>query len=188
MAAVSEITQLLRAANAGNLQEAEGLLPLVYEELRRLAAAKMAQQPPGHTLQATALVHEAYLRLGGDGDRTWHDRRHYFAAAAEAMRCILVDRARRKAAIRHGGALQRVDLNDIVVATETPDDKIAQLNESLEKFEKHHAQAAELVKLRFFAGFSLAEASEILGVSERTAKRLWAYARAWLFESMQAQG
>ena len=161
------------------------MLPLVYEELRKLAAFKLAQQPPDQTLQPTALVHEAYLRLLGDGNHSWQDRRHFFAAAAEAMRHILVDRARRKAAVRHGGGWQRIDLDNVVVAAETTDENILLINEALEKLATHDAEAAELVKLRFFTGLTFPQAAEVLGLSERSARRMWAYAQVWLFKEIQ---
>jgi RNA polymerase sigma factor (TIGR02999 family) len=161
------------------------LLPLVYEELRKLAAFKLAQQAPDQTLQPTALVHEAYLRLLGDGNHSWQDRRHFFAAAAEAMRHILVDRARRKAAVRHGGGWRRIDLDNVVVAAETTDENILLINEALEKLATHDAEAAELVKLRFFTGLTFPQAAEVLGLSERSARRMWAYAQVWLFKEIQ---
>jgi RNA polymerase sigma factor (TIGR02999 family) len=161
------------------------LLPLVYEELRKLAAFKLAQQAPDQTLQPTALVHEAYLRLLGDGNHSWQDRRHFFAAAAEAMRHILVDRARRKAAVRHGGGWRRIDLDSVVVAAETTDENILLINEALEKLATHDAEAAELVKLRFFTGLTFPQAAEVLGLSERSARRMWAYAQVWLFKEIQ---
>ena len=157
----------------------------MYEELRKLAAFKLAQQPPDQTLQPTALVHEAYLRLLGDGNHSWQDRRHFFAAAAEAMRHILVDRARRKAAVRHGGGWQRIDLDNVVVAAETTDENILLINEALEKLATHDAEAAELVKLRFFTGLTFPQAAEVLGLSERSARRMWAYAQVWLFKEIQ---
>jgi RNA polymerase sigma factor (TIGR02999 family) len=182
---MNDVTVILDAIQKGDPKAAEELLPLVYEELRKLAASKLAQQPPGQTLQPTALVHEAYLRLLGDGSHSWQNRRHFFAAAAEAMRHLLVDRARRKAALRHGGSWRRVDLDNVVVATQTTDDNILLINEALEKLTAHDPAAAELVKLRFFAGLTFPQAAEVLGLSERTAKRSWAYARAWLFKEIQ---
>jgi RNA polymerase sigma factor (TIGR02999 family) len=182
---MSEVTVILDAIEKGDPKAAEELLPLVYQELRKLAASKLAQQPPDQTLQPTALVHEAYLRLLGDGSHSWQNRRHFFAAAAEAMRHLLVDRARRKAALRHGGGWRRVDLDNVVVATQTTDDNILLINEALEKLTAHDATSAELVKLRFFAGLTFPQAAEVLGLSERTAKRSWAYARAWLFKEIQ---
>ena len=157
----------------------------MYEELRKLATFKLAQQAPDQTLQPTALVHEAYLRLLGDGNHSWQDRRHFFAAAAEAMRHILVDRARRKAAVRHGGGWQRIDLDNVVVAAETTDENILLINEALEKLATHDAEAAELVKLRFFTGLTFPQAAEVLGLSERSARRMWAYAQVWLFKEIQ---
>jgi RNA polymerase sigma factor, TIGR02999 family len=180
---VSERPRIAEPVDDPNV--AEKFLPLVYDELRRLAARRMAAQPSDHTLQATALVHEAYLRLLGTGDHTWQNRRHFFAAAAEAMRHILVDRARRKAAIRHGGGQARLNLDDVLLAFAVSDDAIMQVNDALEKLALHDATAAELIKLRFFAGLTLAQAGELLGFSERTAKRTWAYARAWLYQEIQ---
>jgi len=182
---MSEVTVILDAIQKGDPKAAEELLPLVYEQLRKLAASKLAQQPPNQTLQPTALVHEAYLRLLGDGNRSWQDRRHFFAAAADAMRHLLVDRARHKAALRHGGGWHRVDLDNVVVATKTTDENVLLINEALEKLTAHDPGAAELIKLRFFAGLTFPQAAEVLGLSERTAKRSWAYARAWLFKEIQ---
>jgi RNA polymerase sigma factor (TIGR02999 family) len=183
---MSDLTVILDAIQKGNPKAAEELLPLVYAELRKLAAFKLAQQSPDQTLQSTALVHEAYLKLLGDGSHSWEDRRHFFAAAAEAMRHILVDRARRKAAIRHGGGLQRVDLDNVIAAAEATDENILLINEALEKLVAHDAATAELVELRFFAGLTFPQAAEVLGLSERTAKRQWNYARAWLFKEIQS--
>src|SRR5260370_65696 len=174
---MNEVTLLLDAARLGDAQAAEQLLPLVYEELRRLAATKMAQENPGQTLQPTALVHEVWLRLTGDENRRWNDRTHFFAAAAEAMRRILVDNARRKLAQRHGGGLQRQELSDLTLASAS-DDQLLALNEALEKFAAQDKQKAELVKLRYFVGLTIEEAAEVLGISGTTAKRHWTYARA----------
>lgn len=182
---MSDITQALEAADAGDPRVAEKLLPLVYEQLRKLAAARMANEKAGQTLQATALVHEAYLRLVGNGERTWENRRHFFAAAAEAMRHILVDRARKRAAVRHGGSLVRLNLDDVLVASEATDENVIRVNDALEKLEAHDHDVAALVKLRFFGGFTSAEAAELLGVSDRSAKRMWAYARAWLLKQIR---
>ena len=182
---MSDLTVILDAIQKGDPQATEELLPLVYAELRKLAAFKLAQQSPDQTLQPTALVHEAYLKLLGDGSHCWNDRRHFFAAAAEAMRQILLDRARRKAAVRHGGGWQRVDLDHVVAASETTDENILLINEALEKLVLHDAPTAELVKLRFFAGLTFPQAADVLGLSERTAKRMWIYARAWLFKEIQ---
>ncbi|MBP8260545.1 MAG: sigma-70 family RNA polymerase sigma factor [Verrucomicrobia bacterium] len=168
-------------------QAAEVLLPQVYEELRRLAACKMAQEPPGQTLQATALVHEAWLRLAAQDNQTYANRTHFFAVAAEAMRRILIDRARRRRAVRRGGQAQRVDADSLEIAAPAPDDELLALDEALERLAEHQPQKAELVKLRHFVGLTLAEAAEILGISEPTAKRYWAYTRAWLFRELERQ-
>jgi RNA polymerase sigma factor (TIGR02999 family) len=165
------------------IQTTEELLPLVYAELRRLAAHKMASENPGQTLQPTALVHEAWLKLGEN--RQWRNRNHFFAAAAEAMRRILTDNARRKLRVRHGGGQQRVDLNDCATAADSEADHILAISEALEKFAKIDPQRAELVKLRYFIGLTFAQAAEVLGISEPTAKRYWSFARAWLYEEMR---
>src|ERR1039457_788867 len=183
---MSDLAVILDAIQKGDSKAAEELLPLVYAELRKLAAFKLAQQSPDQTLQPTALVHEAYLKLLGDGSHSWADRRHFFAAAAEAMRHILVDRARRKAAVRHGGGLQRVDLDNVIAATETTDENILLINEALEKLAAHDAATADQIKLRFFAGLTFPQAAEVLDLSERTAKSQWTYARAWLFKEIQS--
>jgi RNA polymerase sigma factor (TIGR02999 family) len=188
---LSEVTRILSAIEQGDPHAAEQLLPLVYEELRKLAAQKMAQEAPGQTLQATALVHEAYLRLVGDGPgQHWDHRGHFFAAAAEAMRRILVDAARRKQAIRHGGGRCRVDLLDHHRITQSPDGLLA-LDEALTRFAREEPAKAELVKLRFFGGLSMPDAAKALGISIASAERWWAYARTWLFSELQedtAQG
>lgn len=176
---------MLHAVEHGELQAAEELLPLVYEELRRLAAAKMASEAAGHTLQPTALVHEAWLRLAGtDASVPFANRAHFFAAAAEAMRRILIDRARRKSSHKRGRDAQRLDLDKLELAAEADSDLLLLVNESLERLEKEDPTAAELVKLRFFGGLTLDEAGRVLGFTERTAKRYWAFARAWLFEDI----
>jgi len=182
---MSDVTVILDAIQKGNSKAAEELLPLVYDELRKLAAFKLSQQPPGQTLQPTALVHEVYLRLLGNGNHSWQDRKHFFAAAAEAMRHLLVDRARRKAAARHGGGWQRVDLDNVVIASSTSDENILLISEALEKLAAHDPTSAELVKLRFFGGLTFSQAAEVMGISERTAQRFWAYARAWLFREIK---
>ena len=181
---MSDVTRILAAIEQGDAHAAGQLLPLVYDELRRLAAEKLAQERPGQTLQATALVHEAYLRLV-DGERRgssppWNGRGHFFAAAAEAMRRILVDRARRKRSQKRGGDRDRVEYDEAnLTAPEAPDELLA-VDEALDGLAAVDAQAAELVKLRYFAGLSIPEAAEVLGTSPRSADRLWAYARAWL--------
>ena len=178
---MSELTRILNAIDQGDPHAAEQLLPLVYDELRKLAAHKLAQEKPGQTLQATALVHEAYLRLVGQtGEQKWDNRGHFFAAAAEAMRRILVENARRKKTQKHGGRLVRCTLEDLpLVAPEFGDDLLA-LDEALEKLAKEEPVKAELVKLRHFAGLTVDQAAEVLNISPATADRYWAYARAWL--------
>jgi RNA polymerase sigma factor (TIGR02999 family) len=175
----SDVTQLLNAIAPGDPSAAEGLLPLVYEELRRLAAARLAHEPPGQTLQPTALVHEAWIRLAGSRQE-WSGRGHFFAAAAESMRRILIDRARRRSRERHGAGLRRVNLDDVTLATHTDDGTLLLLDDALERLAREAPQQAALVKLRFFAGLTLSEAAGAQGVSIATAKRHWAYARAWL--------
>ena len=182
---MADVTQLLDAAAAGDPKAAAELLPLVYDELRKLAAARMAEEKPGQTLQATALVHEAYVRLVGSGqDQSWNSRGHFFAAAAEAMRRILVDNARRKGGAKRGRGRARVVLDlDKLATPERADDLIA-LDEALGQLAQTDPQTAELVKLRFFAGLSVKQSAEVLGISPRTADLRWAYARAWLFERL----
>lgn len=182
-----EVTRILSAIQNGNAQAAKELLPLIYEELRRLAASKMAQEAPGQTLQPTALVHEAWLRLGGHENQAWNGRPHFFGAAAEAMRRILIDNARRKRALRHGGGQQRIDVHEVEIAVGVMDDELLAVNEALERFAAQDKQKAELVKLRYFTGLTIDEAAEILGVSAPTAKRWWAYARAWLHKEIEDQ-
>lgn len=179
-----DITQVLEAAQSGDRKAAEQLLPLVYEELRKLAAAKMFQESPGQTLQATALVHEAWLRLSGDENASFQGRAHFFAAAAEAMRRILIDRARRKRAARHGGGQQRVDIDEVDLAAAEIDDQLAAASEALDRFAQSHPVPAELVKLRYFAGMTVKEAAMVVGVSADTAKDYCAFARAWLFREL----
>jgi RNA polymerase sigma factor (TIGR02999 family) len=179
------VTQVLEAVGAGDDKAAEKLLPLVYEELRHLAAARMAQQPPGQTLQATALVHEAYLRLVGADRQDWADRHHFFAAAAEAMRHILVDAARRKQCAKHGGRQQRLDVDQLDIATAV-DDKLLLVNEALEKLALEDPLRAEVVKLRYFVGLTHAESAQVLNLSEKTVRRHWDFARVWLYQAIQA--
>jgi RNA polymerase sigma factor (TIGR02999 family) len=182
---VNEITCILGRAQQGDPKAAEELLPLVYEELRRLAAQRMAHEAPGQTLQATALVHEAWLKLVGPGPQLWNSRRHFFGAAAEAMRRILIDRARRRKRERHGHGLRRVDLSRVDVALTADDDTLLLVSEALDKLALEAPDKVELVKLRFFAGLSIPEAAHALGISEATAKRHWAFARAWLFTELK---
>ena len=178
--------QILDTMQPQEAQTTEQLLPLVYAELRRLAAHKMASENPNQTLQPTALVHEAWLKLGGEQSRQWSNRNHFFAAAAEAMRRILTDNAKRKLRVRHGGGQQRVDLDNCETASESDADHILAVSEALEKFAQLDPQRAELVKLRYFVGLTFEQAAEVLGISEPTAKRYWAFARAWLYEEIRA--
>ena len=185
---MDDINHLLDTLQEGDPVAADQLLVLVYSELRRLAAAKMSREAPGQTLQPTALVHEAWLRLGGDGQR-WENRAHFFGAAAEAMRRILIDRARRKLAARHGGGQQRLDADEIEIAAPTKDDgELLAVHEALDQLAAHDPRKADLVKLRYFAGLTIEEAAGILGISAPTAKRDWTYARAWLFREIKAGG
>ena len=182
---MSDVTRILEAAQQGDPTAADQLLPLVYEELRRLAAHKMASEASGHTLQPTALVHEAWLRLlGAEGQAQFQNRAHFFAAAAAAMRRILIDRARRKRAIRHGGDQQRVDIQELDLASANDDDQLLAVSDALDKLAVEHKAEAELVKLRYFVGMTNDEAAEALGISPRTAKYYWTHARAWLFREM----
>ena len=184
---MTDVTRILSAVEAGDAKAAEELLPLVYAELRKLATRQLTHEQPGQTLQATALVHEAYLRLvGGNQAQCWSGRGHFFAAAAESMRRILVENARRKKRARHGRGLRRVDLFDAdVAASPADDDQVLLLDESLERLAAVRPQAAELVKLRFFSGLTEEEAAPMLGLSPRSARRLWAFARAWLRRDME---
>lgn len=184
---MSDVTRLLSSIDSGDAQAAEELLPLVYDELRRLAAAKMAHETPNQTLQPTALVHEAWLRLTGNENVKWNGRAHFFGAAAEAMRRILVDNARRKRAARHGGKHQRLNVQDIEIAAPEKVAELLAINESLEKLAALDKQKAELVKLRYFVGLTIDESAAILGVSVPTANRWWTYARAWLYQEIQRE-
>jgi RNA polymerase sigma factor (TIGR02999 family) len=182
-----EITLVLQRIERGDEPAADQLLPLVYADLRRLAAARMAAEPPGQTLQPTALVHEAWLRLGADHQPSWKSRAQFFAAAAEAMRRILIDRARRRLAQRRGGRLERVNIDDIDIAAESDDSRLLRVNEALEKFAVAEPEKAELVKQRYFVGLTLEEAAQALDIAEPTARRWWAYARAWLLKELAAR-
>jgi RNA polymerase sigma factor (TIGR02999 family) len=181
---MNDVTRFLNKVAADDTDAAAELLPLVYEELRKLARAKMSNELPGHTLQATALVHEAYLRLLGDEDSSWANRAHFFAAAAEAMRRILIDHARRRRALRHGGGNEHVPLEELSIAAPADEDELIAVHEALQKLAAHDAPKAELVKLKYFVGLTTEEAAGILGLSGPTAKRHWAYARAWLFREI----
>ena len=184
---MSDVTRILSQIEQGDTSAAKDLLPLVYDDLRKLAAAKLAHEKPGQTLQATALVHEAYLRLvGGNSDPKWDTRGHFFAAAAEAMRRILVNRARDKQRLKRGGGQHRLDFDKIQIAMDTPTDELLALDEVLSLLEHAEPLSAAFVKLRFFAGLSNEEAAKSLGIPQRTADRHWAYARAWLYARMKA--
>ena len=187
---MSDVTRILQSIDAGDPKAAAELLPLVYDELRRLAAIRMAGEQPDQTLQPTALVHEAWLRLTGDENKQWNGRAHFYGAAAEAMRRILIDRARGKLSLKRGARAERVDLNldQVEMATQSEPEAILALNEALEKLAAEDPESAQLVKLRFFAGMSNQEAAQTLGVSERSAKRYWTFARAWLFLEIRSSG
>jgi RNA polymerase sigma factor (TIGR02999 family) len=183
---MSEVTRILSAAEQGDPHAASQLLPLVYDELRRLATARLAHEKPGQTLQATALVHEAYLRLVDDEKaRHWNSRGHFFAAAAEAMRRILVEQARRRTAAKRGGGAQREDLDTSALAAPAPDEHLLAVHDALDELAQTDPEAATLVKLRFFGGMTMTEAAEALGMSVRTAQDVWAYARSWLRRQMR---
>ncbi len=184
---MSEITRILGAIQDGDSQAPHELLPLVYDELRKLAAHKMAGQAAGHTLQATALVHEAWLRLAGNEPGRFAGRAHFFAAAGEAMRHILVDSARRKRAARHGGGQARVNIDAVEIASQATDDEVLAVHEVLDKLAAEDPQKAELAKLHYLVGMTFEETAEVLGISVTTAKRHWAYARAWLYAELQSQ-
>lgn len=186
---MSDVTLILQRIEHGDPRAADELLPLVYQELRKLAASKMSRESAAHTLQPTALVHEAWLRLGGDQQPNWQNRAHFFAAAAEAMRRILIDRARRRRAIRHGGDQQRVtpESMECLAGAEHADDQLLAVHEVLDRFAATEPRKAELVKLRYFAGLTLEDAASAMGIPEGTAKRWWTYSRAWLFQELQKE-
>jgi RNA polymerase sigma factor (TIGR02999 family) len=183
---MTDVTHILESMGAGNPNAAERLLPLVYEELRKLAAHKMAHEAAGHTLQPTALVHEAWLRVAGAKEQSWQNRAHFFGAAAEAMRRILIENVRRKRALCHGGGQERINVMEVEIAAPTRDDELLAVNDALERFAAIEQEKAELVKLRFFAGLKIEEAAQILEISVPTAKRWWAYARAWLYQETRS--
>lgn len=185
--AAEQVTLILHAIRRGEGGSSKDLLPVVYEELRRLAVARMSQEAAGQTLQATALVHEAWLRLVHDGDRTWQNRAHFFGAAAEAMRRILIENARRKSRLKRGGDLVRVDLEDVDLVDTTPDEKILLINDALEQMEASDPEKARVVVMKFFGGMTNQEVAENLGVTERTVERHWAFAKAWLYQTIQSQ-
>jgi len=178
---MSDVTLILQAVQRGEKQASDELLPMVYDELRRLAGIRMARESAGHTLQPTALVHEAWVRMVEDGSRTWENRAHFFGAASEAMRRILIERARRKSRIRHGGGQQRVNIEEMDIAAALPDDKILLLDEALERLKSEDPETARVVVLKFFGGLTNEEIVKITGTSDRTVRRQWNYAKAWLF-------
>jgi len=184
---MKDATVMLAAIEGGDRQAAEQLLVLVYDELRRLAASKLAHETPGQTLQPTALVHEAWLRLVGDQNPSFKDRTHFFRASAEAMRRILIDRARRKKTQRHGGGYQRIDFEEFDLAAPSADDQLLAMNEALDKLALEHPVQAELVKLRYFAGLTNEEVSQVLGISLSTAKNYWTFSRAWLLNEIEGK-
>lgn len=183
---MSDVTRILTDIEQGNAKASVELLPIVYNELRRMAAYKMSSEPAGHTLQPTALVHEAWLRLVDSTSQSWQNRAHFFGAAAEAMRRILIERARRKSRQRRGSGAVHIDADEIEIASPAPDDQLLALNDALDRFAALEPQQAELVKLRYFVGLKIEEAAEVLGISEATAKRWWAYSRAWLFDQVRS--
>ncbi len=185
---MTDITRILNTIERGDPKAAEELLPLVYDELRHLAAKKMAQEKPGQTLQPTTLVHEAYIRLVGSDDRNWNSRTHFFYAAAEAMRRILVDNARHKQSLKQGGDRQKVEINDAQLISDQPAEDLIALDEALEKLAKQDKVKADLVKLRFFSGLTSEQAAEILNISHNTADKYWTYARAWLRAEITKNG
>jgi len=182
---MTDVTRILNAIEQGNSQAIDDLLPLVYEELRLLAAQRLSQEPPGQTLQATALVHEAYIRLVGAECRNWNGRNHFFMAAAEAMRRILIENARRKKSLKHGGDHHRIELDDAPAALDESSDELIALDEALAKLAVEDPTKSKLVKLRYFAGLSIDQAAEVLGISRATAIRHWSFARAWLFQCIK---
>jgi len=184
---MSDITYVLQAIGRGQGHAADELLPLVYEELRRLAVARMAHEAAGQTLQPTALVHEAWLRLVADGEKSWQNRAHFFGAAAEAMRRILIENARRKSRLKRGGGLARLDIDSVELAETTADDKILLIDEALQKLQSEDPERARVVVMKFFGGLTNQEVAESLGVTERTVERQWAYAKTWIFQCIRGQ-
>jgi len=182
---MSDITLVLEAINRGETEAPEKLLPLVYGELRNVAAVRMLQEAPGHTLQPTALVHEAWLRLTGETNQNWKSRAYFFAAAAEAMRRILVEHARRKARFKHGGGQQRLNIEDLELAEATPDDKVLLVNDALESLERSNPERARVVVMKFYGGMTNKEVADLLGIGERSVDRHWVCAKAWLFQKLQ---
>ncbi len=183
-----DVTQILQAIEGGDPRAAEELLPLVYDELRKLAAARMANEQPGQTLQATALVHEAWMRIAGAGNSHWNSRGHFFAAAAEAMRRILVEIARRKSRLKHGAGAVHQAVDEVTIAAAVPEDRLVQLNDALAQLEHEDPEAARIVNLRYFAGLTNEQVAEVLNLSLRSVERRWTWAKAWLFDSIRNQG
>jgi RNA polymerase sigma factor (TIGR02999 family) len=181
---MTDVTRILNAIEQGDTRAVDKLLPAVYDELRRLAAWKLSRENPGQTLQATALVHEAYIRLVGEEAQSWKSRTHFFAAAAEAMRRILIENARRKQRLKRGGGQQKVDLDEALAAVDSSCEEVIALDEALARLAEEEPVIADLVKLRFFGGLTLEQAGEVLGISRRTATRHWTFARAWLYEQL----
>lgn len=184
---MNDITILLEGIERGEEKAPEELFPLVYEELRKLAAARMAQESAGHTLQPTALVHEAWIRLVSDEHRTWKSRAYFFGAAAEAMRRILIESARRKARLKHGGGLERLNVEEMELADTTPDEKVLLIDDALQQLEAEHPERGRVVVLKFFSGLTNKEVAQLLGIGERTVDRHWVCAKAWLFRKVRAQ-
>jgi len=185
---MTDVTRILNAIERGDAKAADELLPLVYDQLRILAAQKMMQEPPGQTLQATALVHEVYIRMVGSQTHRWENRQHFFVAAAEAMRRILIENARQKQRLKRGGGHHKVDLKEAYLAIEAPSDDLIALNEALIRLDEEEQEISKLIKLNYFAGLTLEQAAEILGISRRTAYRYWAYGRAWLHDKITKSG
>ena len=184
---MSDVTLILDKVSRGDSAAAEELLPLVYDELRKIAAGRMAHEAAGQTLQATALVHEAWLRMVGDGARTWENRAHFFGAASEAMRRILIENARRKSRLKRGGDQQRIELDEVNLAAATPDDKLLLIDEALEQLKATDEEKSRIVVMKFFGGLTNQEVAQTLGVTERTVERQWAYAKAWMFRQIQSE-
>jgi len=185
---MSDVTLILDAISRGESLASDTLLPLVYDELRKMAAARMLQESAGHTLQPTALVHEAWLRLGGGQDQSWQNRAHFFGAAAEAMRRILIDNARRKSAIKHGGGQERLNIDDLELGASLPDEKVLMVNAALEQLEQEHPERSKIVILKYFGGMTNEEISKTLGIGERTVYRHWLCAKVWLFDKLSGGG
>ncbi|MCH7725401.1 MAG: sigma-70 family RNA polymerase sigma factor [Planctomycetes bacterium] len=184
--ALDDVTRVLNSASEGDKRAADDLLPLIYDELRNLAAGRLARESPGQTLSATALVHEAYVRLvDAKHQQNWNSRGHFFAPAAEAMRRILVERARRKQRTKHGGELQKVNFDEVDLVIDAPDNDLLALDETLARFAEEEPEKAEFVKLRYFAGLTVEEAGKVLGISRATASRYWTYSRAWLYDALR---